>query len=178
MKQKLLFFLSIFAFSAVAYAQTRTVTNADLEKYKERRVKAEQALKEYYARQGITEEELAKREAAEAKDREELSARLRATRVAEEQSRYQQQLNAREAAMPQVNFVIGQQPQGYIYPGYYYYGNRWYPRRGVQGHFGNGVGWRATPMGIVYEPGSRPSSIWGPPTPAPRRPAWRPIRIF
>lgn len=177
MKQKLLFFLSIFAFSAVAYGQTRTVTNSDLEKYKERRVQAEKGLKDYYAKRGLTEEDLAKREADENRSREELSARLRASRIAEEQARYEQQLRAREAAT-QVNLMIGQQSQGYVYPGYYYYGNRWYPRPRGQGYFGNGVQWRATPMGIVYEPGSRPSTIWGPPTPAPRVPAWRPARNF
>jgi hypothetical protein len=175
MKQKLLFFLSIFAYSVFAYGQTPTVTNLDLEKYKERRVQAEQGLKEYYAKHGVTDEDLAKREAEDNRSREELSARLRTTRLAEEQARFEQQIRAREATT-QMNLVIGQQSQGYVYPGYYYYGNRWYPRPRGQGHFGNGVQWRATPMGVVYEPGSRPSTIWGPPAPASRVPAWRTSR--
>lgn len=174
MKQRLFLLLcSVFVFSALGHGQSKTVTNADLEKYKERRVQSERGLREYYARQGITEEELAKREAANTKAREDLSARLRNSRLAAEQAQYEQYLREREAASSQINVVIAQ-PQGTAYPGYYYYGNRWYPRP-HQGHFGRGVQWRATPMGVIYEPGSRPSSIWSAPTP-PRSPAWRPGR--
>ena len=71
----------VMLLSGLAAAQTKTVTNADLEKFRQKRVAGEKGLKAYYARQGMTEEDVAKKEAADAKAREELSARLRSERL-------------------------------------------------------------------------------------------------
>ena len=175
MKQRVLFFLcSIVAFAGLANAQGKTVTNADLEKFRQKRIQGEKNLKEYYAKIGLTEDDVAKREAAEAKEREELSARLRASRL--EQERIANEARVREEASAPVNVVITNSIPDYS--GYYLYGNRLFPNRGPWNRrYGSQVRWRATPMGIVYEPGSLPSSIWLPPT-AQRRtePAWRPAR--
>lgn len=169
MKRRMLFCLCVMAaFASLAVAQGKTVTNADLEKYKQKRIQADEGRKAYYAKLGLTEEEVAKREAAENKEREELSARLRANRL--EQERIEQEMREREAAaQQQVNVFVPQQQDPYYSGGYFVYGNRLYPNR----RFGSRVQWRATPMGIVYEPGSLPSSIWGPPQVRRTGPAWR-----
>lgn len=177
MKRRILFCLCVMAaFASFAFGQVKTVTNADLEKYKQKRIQADEGRKAYYAKIGLTEEEVAKRDAAETKAREELSARLRANRL--EQERIDQEMRQREAAaQQQVNVFVPQQQDPYFSGGYFVYGNRLYPsHRGRNRHFGSGVQWRATPMGIVYEPGSLPSSIWGPPQVQRSRPAWRNAR--
>ena len=159
-----------------ANAQDKTVTNADLEKFKQKRLQAEQDLKQYYARLGLSEEDVAKQEAAEAKEREELSARLRASRL--EQERIEAEARAREAeSIPTtVNVVVPGQDYGY--PGYFTHTNPYYGRRGRWVRPTRyPIIWRATPMGVIYEPGSRPASIWTPRIgrrPPPLREARRP----
>ncbi|HEX6279000.1 MAG TPA: hypothetical protein VFZ49_03195 [Pyrinomonadaceae bacterium] len=176
MKQRVLFFLcAIVACAGFAAAQGKTVTNADLEKFKQKRLQAEQDLKEYYAKIGLTEEEVAKREAEEMRVREELASRLRAERI--ERERIAAETRAREEAASPVNVVVTTGIPDYS--GYYLYGNTLYPIRGPwRRPFGSRVQWRATPMGIVYEPGSLPSAIWSPRfnqrTPRAWRPAGRP----
>lgn len=171
MKRRVLFILcTVVASAGFAGAQGKTVTNADLEKFKQKRLQAEQDLKEYYAKIGLTEEEVTKREAAEAKERDELSARLRAARL--EQERIEAEARAREEAAAPVNVLVADPTPNYS--GYYLYGNTLYPIRGPwRRPFGSRVQWRATPMGIVYEPGSLPSSIWTPRFNQRTRPAWR-----
>lgn len=172
MKQRVLFFLcAMVAFAGFASAQGKTVTNADLDKFKQKRLQAEKDLKDYYAKIGLTAEDVAKQEAAEAKEREELSARLRASRL--EQERIANEARMREEVAAPVNVVLTNGIPDYS--GYYLYGNRLYPNRGHR-RFGSQVRWRATPMGIVYEPGSLPSSIWSPPVQQRTQPAWRTAR--
>lgn len=176
MKQRALFFLCVmFAFAGLASAQGKSVTNADLEKFKEKRLQAEQGLKEYYAKLGMTEEDVAKKQAEETKAREELSARLRASRIEQERLDADARQREIEAAGSTVNVVV--QSGGTSYPGiytysapYYWHRGRWYrPSRYP-------VTWRATPMGIIYEPGSRPASIWTPRIEQRQQPAWRSAR--
>jgi len=151
--------------STFVLGQGRTVTNTDLEKYKQKRVRAEADLKEYYAKAGLTEEDLLKREVEETKAREALSTRLRAVRL--EQERIAEEARTREESARQVNVIVPQ-PTGYD-GAFFLYGDRFYPIRGPRNNrFRRGVTWRATPMGIIYEPGSLPGSIWSP------RPATRP----
>lgn len=78
MTQKLFFvFCFMTATVAVSSAQTRTVTNSDLEKYRQDRVKAETDLRVNYERLGFpSPEERSRRNAQSAKEAEELSARL------------------------------------------------------------------------------------------------------
>jgi len=174
MKQRVLFFLCVMVASAgFANAQGKTVTNADLDKFKQKRLQAEKDLKEYYSKIGLTAEDLAKQGAAEAKERTELSARLRASRL--EQERIANEARMREEAAAPVNVVVTNGIPDYS--GYYLYGNRLFPNRGPWNRrFGSQVRWRATPMGIVYEPGSLPSSIWPPPVQHRTQPAWRTAR--
>jgi len=77
---KYLIFSSLFfAFSLSISAQTKTVTNASLEKYRQARVKAEKEYRENYERLGMpSPEEINRREAERRRETAELSARLRA----------------------------------------------------------------------------------------------------
>lgn len=173
MRQRVLFVLCVMtALAGAAIAQGKVVTNADLEKYKEKRVEAEKDLKAYYAKIGLSEEDLAKREAAEARAREELSARLRANRL--ERERLEIEAREREQSSMRLNVVVPQADLGYS--GYFLYGNRFYPNARVWNRPFSGPRWRATPGGIVYEPGSRSSTIWSPRPQHRSFPAWRPAR--
>jgi len=173
MRQRVLFVLCVMtALAGYAGAQGKVVTNADLEKFKQKRVQAEKDLTAYYARIGLSEEDLAKRDAADARAREELSARLRADRL--ERERLELEAREREQASMQINVAVPQTDLGYS--GYFLYGNRFYPNARVWNRPFSGLKWRATPGGIVYEPGSRSSTIWSPRSTQRSFPAWRPAR--
>lgn len=148
-----------------AAAQTRTVTNADLAKFREKRLQAEKELDEHYAKMGLTRADVERRDAEDAKEREELALKLRAARL--ERERVEYEARAREAAAAAARrqeVVIAPEPYYSGLGGYIFYGNRWIstPIWGLRRH-NDGIRWRATPMGVVYEPGSRPSTIWSPP---------------
>ena len=151
--------------SGYAAAQTKTVTNADLEKFRQKREAGERSLKAYYAKKGLTEAEVAKQQAADAKASEELSARLRSERLELEWLAHERA--EREAAPPQVNVYVPPQErnntQYYVYENPYY---PYFPRRAPR-NWGNRSNerWRATPGGMIYE-GRAPAQI-------PTQPNWR-----
>lgn len=156
--------LVILTCFGVGFGQTRTITNADLEKYKQRRVQAEKDLQEFYRRLGLSPEELARREAAEAKEREELSLKLRQLRL----EREQMEALRERIYLPQVNVVLPQS-RGIDYSTFFLYGNRLYPNSRLWYRpYSGGVQWRATPFGIIYEPGGYSSNVWPPPRPYPQ----------
>lgn len=158
-----------------AGAQDRTVTNADLEKFKQKRLQAEQDLKAYYAKLGFTEEDIAKQDAANTKSREELSARIRATRLEQERLEAEARQYEIESAGTTINVVMPN--ENYGYPGYFTHTNPYFGRRGRwvrPTRFP--VTYRATPVGVVYEPGSRPASIYSPTIQQRYPSAWRPAR--
>lgn len=79
MKKRLLFILCLFSLSSgAALAQTKTVTNQDLEKFRQKRLQAEQDYRENYAKLGFpSPEELDRQHEQERKDRAELAGRIR-----------------------------------------------------------------------------------------------------
>ena len=179
MKMRIVF-LICFSLAAVILtpAQGRTVTNADLEKYAQERIKAERNLRENYARLGFSSpEERERRNAADAKERAELAARLRQERLERERTAAEvEQLRVQQARYDAYirSLSYGRQTQdnysGYLDYGYSYsygYGvgrRGWIPQAA-------GQAWRADASGVVYEPGGRPSSIYTPvflPAPRPR----------
>ena len=84
-KQALFVFGMVFVFSGLAVAQTKTVTNADLLKFKVARLKAEKDLRENYKELGFpSPEELKQRNEKSAREFSELSQRLRAERLEKE----------------------------------------------------------------------------------------------
>ncbi|MFN0140221.1 MAG: hypothetical protein ACKVQW_09065 [Pyrinomonadaceae bacterium] len=117
MTQKLLFVLCFMsATAAINLAQTQTVTNSDLEKYRQDRIKAETELRVNYARLGFpSPEEMARRNAQSAKEAEELSARLQKDELTRE--RLEAERAAAEYRAAQYYYRAPQQTQ--ITPSYY-----------------------------------------------------------
>ena len=81
MKNKTAVFLSfILAFSFSAFAQTKTVTNADLEKFRQKRLQAEREYRENYERLGFpSPEELESKRIADEKELIEYSSSSKLT---------------------------------------------------------------------------------------------------
>jgi hypothetical protein len=183
MKQGLLFVLClIFGAVGFAAAQTKPVTNADLEVYRQDRLKAEREYRENYARLGLpSPEELDARREKSRVEMEELSAKLRAERL--ERERIQAERNA-SAALAGGYYQSGQpgyQQQydgsygdyGYGYGSYYspgtIYGRRRYLATPYQsGYFAGGQFW-PTPIRPV-----RTGPAWVGPRASPR-PGPRPV---
>lgn len=159
MRRSIFVLCLVTLFSGFVLGQAKTVTNADLEKFRQKREAGERDLKAYYAKKGMTAADVAKQEAADAEAREALSARLRSERL--EREWLEQERMEREKAPPQVNVYVPQQEQnnnGYLgyqtqynpyypyYPNYFPYG---YPRN--RPYENTGPRWRATPMGVIIE---------------------------
>ena len=164
MKIRSLGLVFLFLAAAAMVSAQKTLTNADLERYRADRMRAEDQLRQDYARKGITPEEVAQRNKESQKEMIELSAKLRAERLAEERlaaerlAAEQAAAASRQAAGSQ---FIYQDPYywggygSYGYGGYGYgygYGNRFGARRGFgrfpylqQGYYAGGQFWPTTP---------------------------------
>lgn len=154
MKIRVLFlvFIIITATGAV-FAQAKTVTNDDLSKYKQERIKAEAELRNNYAKLGFpSPEERERRDAQSVKDTVELSARLRNERLERERIDAQNAANAQYSAA----LLRAIQPQNtveYSSQSYFggYYNSWWRPRPigrvGYQqpGYFAGGQFWPTGP---------------------------------
>ena len=127
MKQFLVFSFILTA-TIAAFAQTKTITNADLEKYKQKRLTAEREYRENYVRLGFpSPEELAQRNAQSQRELSEYSARLRRERLAEEYANsLQNQTNYTQTApeyyrqTTRTNY-FGYYPQSFGYSNYNYF---------------------------------------------------------
>lgn len=176
MKQSLLFILCVSFISVTAAAQTRQITNADLEKYRISRVKAETELRDNYAKMGFpSPDELEKQNAESARLREELSAKLRQERLERERVEAERRNAAALATQP---VIISPDNNSGFYYGFGLsnrFGGVSAGQRFAGGSVPFGVRWRATPGGVIYEPGGRSSFVWTPtftsvtPRPRPRR---------
>jgi hypothetical protein len=164
MKVRSLFILSsmLSLLSAVS-AQTKQVTNADLEKYRHQRLEAEKELRENYAKLGFpSPEELERQNAQDAKEREDLAVRLRQQRLEREMVEAEQlRLEAQIRQYQQPIVVVQDGESGSLRYGYQTYWGSFRGRRPFR-HYGRDVIWRATPGGVIYEPGGRSSYIWTP----------------
>ena len=152
MKIRLLFIL-VLSFVAVATtsAQKRTVTNEDLEKFRQKRLAAERDLRENYERLGFPSPEELQRQIEQSRvERENLSARLRAENLERERIELERQIAENEARnnalqSQQVrNNRIYQNDDSFGYAPYGFYGfpsfgysNRRFNRGGFGGRFGN-----------------------------------------
>ena len=143
MKKRTIFVLGfIFIFSGFVFAQeteVKTITNADLEKFRVKRLKAEKDLRENYAEMGFSSPEEIERQNEESRRRlNEFADQLREERL------------AREAGENEIGFTdYGEtyQPNGFIdyggnyANGFYYYNGRSHrnnrPRRGSGRFYGN-----------------------------------------
>ena len=154
MIQKPLFvFCIIFLFAGAVSAQ-RTVTNADLEQYKQKRLQADKDYRENYERLGMpSPEELEKRREASRAETAKLYDKLRTERLeAAKLSTMEAAANAQIVQSTQ--FVPVAVPYG-VPGGYVFYPNGRFARsnrfRGVtQGYFAGGQFW---PTGSLTKPG-------------------------
>lgn len=149
MKKRLWFILClIFVTANLAVAQTKTVTNANLEKHRQKRLEAERDYRENYERLGFpSPEELDRQLEQDRRERSELSQRLREEKL--ERERMQREDRYRWAELEILRSNANQNNQGayygnnypftnfgfypfYSYPtGYFYnHNNRFRGRRG------------------------------------------------
>lgn len=128
MKKRLLFILclSVFAASAAVAQQTRTVTNKDLEKFRQTRVAAERDLRENYARLGFPSPEESDRRNAESRRRlSELSRQLEAEQAERENADFLRQQY--EAAARASSYAPYPNQSGAFYGSGYYGGGGYFP---------------------------------------------------
>lgn len=94
MKKQILLFLGFIFISAnFASAQNRTVTNGDLEKFRQKRVQAENDYRENYQKLGLpSPEELDKRREQNQQELSELAGRLQNENIEREQRRREDEL--------------------------------------------------------------------------------------
>ncbi len=153
MKIRILFLVFIFSTAiGEAFAQSSTITNADLTKYKQLRLEAEADLRENYAKLGFASpEERELRNARSAKEAGEISARLRSERIERERIEAQTAANAQYASAL-ARAIQPSTPQ-YFEPtylgGFYYHrqrvrGARYFPHQ-QEGYFAGGQFWPTGP---------------------------------
>jgi len=120
MKRRVLFLLSVVVFSGLTVAAQRSVTNADLERYRQDRMRAEADLRADHARRGLpSPEEMALRNEESVRESVDLSNKLRAERLERERMAMEWRLSSRAYQ----DFTRSQQPayrmrQGYESPLY------------------------------------------------------------
>jgi hypothetical protein len=170
-------FLICFACAGVfsAFAQSKTVTNMDLEKYRDERVKGEAYLRENYAKMGFSSpEERAKRIEQAAKETAELAERLRSDRLERERLAAEREAAERRAAsvydvQPYTQYSSDYFPYyDYWGGGYYWSGGRRF-RRPFRGGFQQQNGYFAGGMFIPTGTPPRPGPAWSVPRVNPRR---------
>jgi hypothetical protein len=156
--------ICLFLGAGAALMAQDTVTNSDLEAFRQKRLAAEKRYRENYERLGMpSPDELERRRVANLKETEELSNKLRNERL--EREAWAAEMERRRILQQRLilesgpTYIIGNQP--YYGGGYYYYpnyrGRRFYrPLRGTT--------WRAGGGGVIYEPGGRSSYVWPAPT--------------
>ena len=138
MKKRMLFILCLlFVGSNAASAQTKTVTNQDLEKFRQTRLQAEREYRENYAKLGFpSPEELEKQRAQDGKDRAALAEQIRRENLEREKLQNEADYRQAQLAAARNNSVS----QGYAPGGYYgggYYGGVFagsYPLYGYRGY--------------------------------------------
>ena len=160
-----LLFSSLLAVFPV-FTQTKIVTNADLEKFRQKRLQAEKEYRENYARLGFPSPEELDRQIEKSRvEREELAARLTAERLQREQQEAERAEAARYSG-PNGYYFSGQSTlsdPGYYfgYPNTVYYGRR-FPRRMRNYNYpisvGNGI--PIVNYGYPSVRPARPSSRW------------------
>lgn len=154
MKKRLLFILcSIFVAANFAAAQNKTVTNSDLEKFRQKRLEAARDYRENYEKLGFpSPEELERQIEQDKKERSELAGQLRResierAKTAKEEAFLQAQIEILRSQSAVQNYPNGQNGNGFYSTGYlgsqpfygyqnynyssgYYYNNRFRRHRG------------------------------------------------
>ena len=178
MKKKTVLLLSfILSFSAVAFAQTKTVTNADLEKFRQKRLENEKNYRENYQRLGFpSPEELERKRIEDEKNLIEFSQQLEAQRLEREaiQAEIDNQyllMQSRYSSSPDYsNYNSG----AYIYGGYlpFSYGYNNYGRFNRRPNFYGNRNQKVDPYPWIMVPGfnNRNNRVKRPPLTNPNSP--------
>ena len=180
----------VFLAGLVASAQraVRTVTNADLAKFRDRRVAAEQEYRDNYERLGMpSPEELDAMRDRDMDARLQLVDQLRQARLEKERlamERDRMNLDADRLAFERevrdTEYVVAPGYGGFYGGSFgsfdsgfgFGFGDRFRGRRGF-GRFPIFPSYRITPTGVIFEPGSRSGNIYSPVPTVPTGPAWR-----
>ncbi|MBX7054453.1 MAG: hypothetical protein K1X36_05815 [Pyrinomonadaceae bacterium] len=153
---KTLFFVCVLLSGCIAAAaQSKVVTNTDLDKYRAEREKAAADYRSNYAKRGMpSPEELAQRNERDRKESAELSFKMRGERLERERRESENRIIGvlPQERIPEVVLVNGYQT--YVYPDHYYPAGQ--GRRSFQqpGYFAGGQFWptgsatRVRPMWI------------------------------
>ena len=176
--------------AAAAQRAVRTVTNAELAKFRERRLSAEQEYRDNYERLGMpSPEELDAIRDRDMADRLMISEQLRQARLEKERLELDRQRIdlesdrlAFERESRETELVMSSGFGGLYGGGYGYFGGGFdlgggFGRRGSSFRGPFLPSYRITPTGVIFEPGSRSGNIWSPVPVLPTGPAWRgPVR--
>lgn len=159
--KKSLVLIGLFCLTAVVSvtAQTRTVTNFDLEKYRLQRLQAEREYRENYEKWGFpSPEELARRNEKSRVDMQNLSERLLSERLEGERLQLESQLAAQRERMetePSREVYVDSYSTGFGYP-YYSNGYRGRFRGQTQyGYYAGGQFWPTARPAVRLMPAFR-----------------------
>ena len=147
MTRRLLFVLCLISLSSIAgFAQARrTVTNADLDKYRQERVAAEKELREDYARLGFASpEEMSRRNTESQQQLLELSQRLKDERLERERIELQREEMQQQVMSLQSPYNDAIQPADQFYKTSWGVGRSGFGRGRVRqqpGYFAGGQFW-------------------------------------
>jgi hypothetical protein len=167
--------ISLFTIVALAMAgslaaQTRSITNANLARYKDARVSADREYSENYERLGLpSPEEIDRRIKQRRIDITELAARLRAEDLERDRLAAQLAMNARRsvAHITQIAYEVPPFYDGFFTGGGFFYGTRYGSRRhrfhfrqpySQPGYFAGGQFWPTgsrTAPGLIFRPTKR-----------------------
>lgn len=160
MRSRIIFLVCfLFALTASAAAQVRSVTNTSLESYKQERLKNEREYLENYERLGMpSPEELEKRNAESSKKLAVLADKLRAEEIERERIAAQRVTSMRQISTYRSPVVVGVYDNA-IYS-YYWRNRRYYglprsPQNVQPGYFAGGQFWPTgsrTPLRPMFSP--------------------------
>ncbi len=158
----------LLAFVGTGLSQTRTVTNVDLAKYRDKRLAAEKDLRENYAKLGFpSPEELAKQYEQDEKERLALFQKLQTARLEREKLEIERQRVAAEFAKAERRVIVieGQDDEGY----YFGYSSiavgrqriPWRSRFPFRGNLRGNNGYRVGGGSVIYDSGYSSSTRIG-----------------
>ena len=175
MKTAALIFGLVISMTAVSYGQVRTITNATLEKYQQKRLAAERDYRNNYERLGFpSPEELERQREADMKARLELAEQLRQARLEKERLELERRSLDLEAQKIEIESVIVDSDPGFYGGGYWggfggfdgrggfggfrrHFPRRVYPSNWLLPMVDRGGAYRATPFGVIQTPSPRPA---------------------
>ena len=154
MKKQILFLVSlVFIFTNLAAAQNRTVTNADLEKHRQKRLEAQRDYRENYEKLGFPSPEELERQIEQSRvERTELAARLRAENLEKERIALEAQIADNEArsnnfqyqtenfSRQENDYFSGFEPYGFYNYQNFGFGNNRFNRRNYRNNYRRNYG--------------------------------------